>query len=244
MPVENTSYFPYFAFFGWFLGLLFLSFLNERIWSRIFPGLKYRFFVAPGVIVHELSHALACILLLAPIRRISFFSRAGGYVEHGRSRFGFLGQALIAMAPIFGITLFLWLLIYWFGFALEIKAVDFSSADPGATIAAFFRSAWDLAAANWSAWPFWIFIYLVISLVSALAPSKKDFQNAFAGLVFLFFLGLIIIYAGWGQHFLINLIGQYLGYIISLGLIWQAFSLIIGLPVYVVRKFFKTTRLQ
>lgn len=238
MP-ENFIFTSYIIFFIWFGVLLFLGFLTERIWAKIMPGLKYRFFVAPGVIVHELSHALACVLFLAPIRKISFFSRAGGFVEHGRSRFGFLGNALIAMAPIFGITLFLWLLIYGFGYGLEIKAVDFSSADLGADIFALFESAWALIKINASSGLFWLFIYLVISLVSALAPSRKDFQNALAGLLFFFFLGLIIIYAGLGGHFLISSISRYLGYVISLGIIWQATALIIGLPVYFIRKLLK-----
>lgn len=239
LPLLSSYFISYFIFFLWFGVLLFLGFLTERIWARILPGMKYRLFVAPGVIVHELSHALACLLFLAPVQKISFFSREGGFVQHGRSRLGFLGNALIAMAPIFGITLFLWLLVYWFGYALEVKATDFSSADFWPNVSWLFESAWGLIKINASSGLFWLFIYLAVSSVSALAPSKKDFQNALGGLMFLFFVGLIIFYAGFGSHFLIDLISRYLGYVISLGIIWQGLALIIGLPVCFIRKLLK-----
>ncbi|MDZ7798268.1 MAG: hypothetical protein U5L76_01470 [Patescibacteria group bacterium] len=229
------SFYSYLAFFVWFFILVVLSFLNSWVWAKVLPGLKFRYFIAPGVMVHELSHAVMCLFMLAPVRKISFFSRQGGYVEHGRSRFGFLGNTLISIAPIFGISLGLWLIIYLFNFSLDINSIDFGLGFSD-NLWVLFKSAWQLIKTNWSSWPFWIFIYLVISLTSSLAPSKKDFQNAFWGLVFISILAYLVFYLGLGSHYLVDLIGQYLGYVISLGVFWGLISLIIGLPVYLIKK--------
>jgi len=229
-------FYSYLAFFIWFFILAFLSFINARLWAKVFRGMKFRYFIAPGVIIHELSHAVMCLFMLAPVRKISFFSRAGGYVEHGRSRFGFLGNTLISIAPIFGISLCLWLIIYLFNFSLSINPINFGSGF-GDNLLVLFKSAWQLIENNGTSWPFWLFIYLVISLTSSLAPSKKDLKNAFWGLVFIFIIGYLIFYLGLGGQYLVSLISQYLGYVISLGVFWGLISLIIGLPIYFIKKF-------
>jgi len=236
MPI-NLPFSSYFAFFLWFIILIFLSFLSEKVWSRVFPGLKYRYFVALGVIIHELSHAIACLFMLAPIGKISFFSRQGGYVQHGRSRFGALGEAVISLAPVFGITLTLLGLIYWFGFSLEIKTIDFSGS-VSASLLSLFKSAWFLIKANALNWQFWLFVYLVVSLVAALAPSKKDFQNAFWGLLIMFLFGLLFSYLGLSHNFLVDVIRKYLGYVISLGVFWSLISVAFGLPLLIIKKYF------
>lgn len=225
----------YLIFSSWFFLLIFLSFLIGELWSRIIPGKKFRYFVAPGVIVHEFSHALACLFTGAKVTRISLFAPEGGFVTHGRSRFGFLGQAMIAMAPIFGITIFLWLLSYWFGFSLKFETIEFSANIFGNFKNLFF-SAWNLIVNSGTDWHFWIFVYLVISLGVALAPSKKDFQNAFLGLLFLFTVGLAIFYWQGTNGFLANLIGKYLGRVVSLAVIWEVIALVLGLPIYMIKK--------
>jgi hypothetical protein len=228
----------YLIFFSWFFLLIFLSFLIGNLWARIFPGRKFRFFVAPGVIVHEFSHALACLFTGAKVTRISLFAPEGGFVEHGRSRLGFLGAAIIAMAPIFGITLFLWLLSYWFGFALKFETIEFSANIFGNFKSLFF-SAWDLLMSGATDWHFWIFVYLIISLSAALAPSKKDFKNAFLGLLFLFVIGLAIFYWQGSNAFLTKIISKYLGRVVSLAVIWEVIALALGLPIYLIKKMVK-----
>ncbi|MFA5070523.1 MAG: M50 family metallopeptidase [Patescibacteria group bacterium] len=227
----------YLIFFVWFFLLIILSYLLGRLWSRILPGKKYRFFVAPGVIVHEFSHALACIMTGAKVTRISLFSADGGFVEHTRSRLGFLGAVLIALAPVFGGALFLWLLSRWFGFALDFKVIEFSSNILG-NIRSLFFSAWNLLISGAGDWRFWIFAYLIVSLSVALAPSKQDFMNAFLGLLFLFVIGLAIFYGQGTNAFLADLIGKYLGRVVSLAVIWESTALLIGLPVLLLKRSF------
>jgi hypothetical protein len=81
------------------LALLLLSFLIEFFLVRSFMGRYYRIFVAPGIIVHELSHAFACLITGAEIKRINLFEPSGGSVEHSNSKIPVLGQAIVSFAP-------------------------------------------------------------------------------------------------------------------------------------------------
>jgi len=54
--------------------LTLLSLLRDRLFSTIGRGLLFRLYAAPGVFVHELSHALTAILFRFTITKISFFS--------------------------------------------------------------------------------------------------------------------------------------------------------------------------
>ena len=69
-----------FNVFLWLIILFLVSFVLNNLWRKIFLGKKYRIFLAPGVIVHELSHAVACRLTGAKIKEINFFLWDGGLV--------------------------------------------------------------------------------------------------------------------------------------------------------------------
>lgn len=53
----------------------------------------------PGVAVHELAHALACVLTGTRVRRIVLWNGRGGLVEHDRPRWAVL-QPLISFFPV------------------------------------------------------------------------------------------------------------------------------------------------
>jgi hypothetical protein len=59
-----------------------------------------RILLFPGVIVHELAHAVACVITNTKIERISFWDEAGGSVTHHKPRFSFVTQPLISLAPL------------------------------------------------------------------------------------------------------------------------------------------------
>jgi len=222
-------------FFIWVFILITLSFLIDKIWSRII-GKKYQFFILVGVIVHELSHALVCLLTGAKIYSMNFIAKEGGYVKHGRSKLHFIGNALIAMAPIFGAFAALWGLSYYFGIKLDFSAVNFSG-NFLENFKTFFQSAWNLLSQGFGRWQFWFFLYLIISITAALAPSKQDFKNAIWGLLLLFAIGLIILYFYESSNFLNILIGKYLSRVVVLGIFMEIISLVVGLPFYFLRKF-------
>ncbi len=89
----------------------------------------------PGIVLHECAHAIACIFLNVPIKRIKLIGKNGGFVVHGDSRsykiimislFPFIFNILIALfcARIFLLTSepFYKLLLVWIG----IPALFFS----------------------------------------------------------------------------------------------------------------------
>ncbi len=39
----------------------------------------------PGIVLHESAHAIACLFLGVPIKKIKFLGKKGGYVVHGDS---------------------------------------------------------------------------------------------------------------------------------------------------------------
>src|SRR5665811_249171 len=91
------------------VAVLLLSYAANYWLSRIFAGKTYRYLIAPGVIVHEYSHALGCIVTGARIRQIRVFDERGGAVVHEEPRFA-LGQGIISVAPVFGAAVTVYLL--------------------------------------------------------------------------------------------------------------------------------------
>lgn len=99
------------------VALLFTAYLTNYFLVRSFLGIRWRIFVAPGVIIHELSHAFACILTFTKVIKISFFDKEGGSVTHQKSPIPIIGPIIISAAPLaIGIVIF-----YFLG-----KAVNFS----------------------------------------------------------------------------------------------------------------------
>lgn len=66
-----------------------------------------------GTLVHETSHAIACILTGAKIEEYSVFSDQP-HVTHKTSKIPIIGNLFISAAPIFGGILFLYLINYFF----------------------------------------------------------------------------------------------------------------------------------
>ncbi len=154
-------------------------------------GLLFWFWLnAPGVIVHELSHALI-VLLFSPfgfhITSISLFhiqqqeqrGRAGrvakssrrqslqlGEVQYTRppGRFmSYVGDGMSAIAPLFG-GIGMLLLLYWVATGYSI---------------------WDLSIQHFQlfrpGWPWWTLIfapYLILTVTSEFWPSRQDWRGA------------------------------------------------------------------
>ena len=173
---------PLFYIVSWF-GLVFgASYLINWLLIRSVIRRFYRFFVAPGVIVHELSHAIGCLVTGAQIVEINFWKSTGGHVKHYQPKMGLPGEAIIALAPIWGTFLVL------FGLTWYVAPSTFTSL-----------GTYDLAsiagAFDWASVQSWLYLYIVTSLVATIAPSKTDMSYALASLavgsVLLIFLLMI-----------------------------------------------------
>jgi hypothetical protein len=235
----------------WFAVLIVLSYFLDRMWSMSLGRIIYVIFAAPGIIIHELSHYIACKLTGAHVAKVKLISMEGGSVTHGPpERGGVLGQALISMAPFFGIPMVLILL------ALLFDQVEFFNCDltwnrdydweVGSIVVGTFRSAFKLIKTNlfdnMSPW-FLLYLYLAASLTTALAPSKQDFKNAWIGLLagFILIIGWALLNdnlldgLGWkapGTYFILDL----LGWIVAIGLVLALFGLLLSLPFFIAKR--------
>jgi hypothetical protein len=154
--------------------VLALSYLTDYFLVRSFLGYKYRFFVAPGIIIHELSHALACLICWAKIREISFFDQDGGYVKHEKSPIPIFGPILISTAPlVISIIIF-----YFLGRLLKLEG----SLDFGTII---FNLKLILKSINFVNWRSFLAIYLLLSVAVTMTPSRQDLINMLTPLVIL-----------------------------------------------------------
>lgn len=171
------------------LAITVITRIMNRIAFERFGKRLYLLLMWPGVCVHELSHAAACLLTRTRITEVHLFApQAGergelvlGYVayETPRSR---LARAFIGSAPFFGGTAVLLLLAWWavpHSFALAQAVIG--NADPGLLFqrlvgfaAAAGSEAWQRAHGG-SGWT-WLAVYLFLSVSAHVAPSRPDLK--------------------------------------------------------------------
>lgn len=179
------------------IALIAAVFLINFFLVRSIFGQSYRIFAAPGVILHELSHALLCLLTGAKITRIALFDKEGGSVTHEKSKIPLIGQALISLAPfVFGVVA-----IYILANKLGVNSsrIDFTNPnflDYG------LRVKESILSINFSNYKNIIILYLICSVAITLMPSKDDFKNMIIPGVI---LSIIL-----GAGFIFNLIPDFL----------------------------------
>ncbi len=165
---------------GWFGSVFAASYLINWLLVRGIVRKYYRFFVAPGVLVHELSHAVGCMATGAQILEINFWKRDGGHVKHYQPQIPIFGEPIIALAPIGG-TFIMLLILTWVMVPELAQALNMSKVSISAGI---------VSAIDWTRWQTWLYFYLVTSLLATIAPSKTDLRYALASLVA---IGVILI---------------------------------------------------
>lgn len=162
------------------LAILVLSFLIDFFLSNSFLGQSYRIFVAPGVIVHELAHAFFCLITGAQLKKISFFEKDGGRVEHFHSKLPVIGPILISLSPLLiGSVLIYFLARRLGGEGLDLTTFDISKQG----IVEFFRTV--AANINLGNIKTIIIVYLVLSIAVTMTPSFQDLKNSFLSLLIL-----------------------------------------------------------
>jgi hypothetical protein len=197
--------------FFWLIFLLLASFILNKMWRGILSGGWYALFLFPGIIIHELSHLIGCFLTGAKVTSFCLFSFKGGYVRHSKPKLPLIGQALISVAPVVGGIGSLWLASYYLG--IGITKGDFPE---------MVRSLFD----SWTmGWPFWLFIYLAITIVICLVPSKQDVKVALGGLILLLIIAYFL-----RDSFLVDIL--ILGSVISVG------ALIVTIPLRILKVLF------
>lgn len=252
-------------------GLLihFISQLTFKSLERAF-GSKGVYFVAwLGTPIHELGHALFCIIFLHRIVEIRFFkpdplTGTLGYVSHTWSKtnpWAVLGNFFIGIGPVILGCAVLFATFYflipnssqvWDSIVFEVNEIG-QSQSIGSYWAVFQSSSLAMVRiiftfSNLSGWQFWVFIYLAICVASNIRLSLSDIKGSLSGLgciVLLFllinFLGLV---TGFGSEKFFPLTASSLGVIYSLFILALIMVLMGFIVIYSVSAAFFRLRYQ
>lgn len=154
----------------------------------------YAILTAPGIIVHELAHALFCVLSGVKIYKINLFrfQKVAGYVIHEEPK-TFMSSWLISFGPLIVnsyLAMFffaqirpiynLWdLLFLYLGIAIALQAIP-STGDAESLLQMANRNFWKN--------PLIILLYPLV-LVLYLLNLLKRFYFDWAYVIFLFYIG-------------------------------------------------------
>lgn len=194
--------------------------------SAAFGSWFYVRFTALGVAVHELSHALFCLIFGHKITEMKLFSPSEdgtlGYVNHSynpKNLYHRIGNFFIGTAPIWVGSLVLTLLAYlllgdhWRMLApqTEIQVWNFTSLDGALRLAqeliAGFSSVGEnlLQAHWWSDWQFYVFLFLAFCIGSHVTLSPQDIKGGALDFVLLLLLIYVVNLATvWAGDFVLS----------------------------------------
>lgn len=221
------------------IAVVMISYGLDRVWAAALPvRALYRILRAPGVIVHECSHILGCLLTGARIRKVVFFSDDGGSVTYSRPVIPFLGDVIISSAPLFLVPLALfgitWFFSRFLGCIIPVFLPDTGSLESFMTFCSAILSAFsENLLMRFNGW-FLLYLFLALSLVLSAAPSTQDMKNAAAGTLLLILAGLLVLWSGipWAVMVLDGLL-HLIGYGFLLGLVYGLIALIVSSPLLV-----------
>lgn len=153
---------------GYLLGLISISFVAHMSLVRLLPYWCYRSILFPGIILHELSHALVSVLVGVRVEKIRFWGGTGGEVTHQKTNPVF--QFLISLAPVVaGIAVIAIICQFLNLKPIELKLTGESFQGLISQILVSFQ-ALDLNLANL------LFLYLLVSIALTLVPSPEDLK--------------------------------------------------------------------
>ena len=206
-------------FAGIFIFGLMIHFISQLTFKSLEKsfGSKGVYLVAwLGTPIHELGHALFCLIFFHKIDDIKFFkpdpvTGTLGYVYHKwnpRNPWQVLGNFFIGVGPVILGCGVLFAIFYflipdssqvWDSINAGVSEID-NSSPLGSYVSVFQGSALAIAKpiftfSNLSGWQFWVFLYLSICVASNVRLSWADIKGSLSG------LGCIVL-----PFFLINLI--------------------------------------
>ncbi|ADG70716.1 hypothetical protein [Brachyspira murdochii] len=213
-----------FRLFGSIVIFGFILYILSSITRRIFAktlGSKTEVYITGwiGTPIHELSHALFCIIFKHKINDIKLFnskSETIGYVLHSydsRSWYQQMGNFFIGVAPIIIGTLIVYLLFMLLAPELKnniftVPNVKYKQMFNSEILSIIYYSISNIFIYTYNIFmnivrnftlyapfksiTFWIFLYLSISIASHMELSPADISHAWKGIIVIFALSLII----------------------------------------------------
>ena len=216
-----------------------ISMLLDFVWTRMMPQNAFLSLLrAPGIVVHECSHIIGCLLTGAKIHKVVLFSREGGSVTYTSPAIPLLGDVIISTAPLFCIPLVLagctWFFSHYLGCIFPEMPLEISTPESilsfGAGIAGMFTQNIFLRFNPW----FFLYIYLTLTLVISLAPSSRDLRNAVTGIIFLAVAGGLVFMSGSPPAtMMLWEVTRFMGMGFVLGLGCDLIALVVSVPVII-----------
>jgi hypothetical protein len=231
-------------FAGIFIFGLLIHFISQLTFKSLEKsfGSKGTYLVAwLGTPIHELGHALFCLIFWHKIDDIKFFkpdpvTGTLGYVSHRWSRtnpWQVLGNFFIGIGPVILGCAVLFAIFYflipdssrvWDTINVNVSEID-ASSPVGSYLAVFRNSALAIVSliftvSNLSSWQFWVFLYLSICVASNIRLSLSDIKGSLSGLgcIVLPFLliNLICLLTGYSNEGFFPYTASFLGVVYSL----------------------------
>jgi hypothetical protein len=201
----------------WVLVLLVGAWLVEQMWSRGLSKPKFHFLIVPGVALRALVQTVACALMAAKVKEVKPFGGEGEYVSHEKPKVPVISGPFIALAPVVVAFILMPLLMGVGGLFddplnlsggtavehneehnVEVEATAASFIDE---LGIFFVGVWDEIAdtvlsipETWRGRGFgfmdFVGIYVGVSMILALAPSKSEGSGLAAGIPL---LGVLVV---------------------------------------------------
>lgn len=178
--------------FGWLIALC-----NRRFYANFGSESRVICYATGflGTPVHELSHALFCLIFGHKILEIKLFclnSDDGtlGYVRHAYNKKNFyqrIGNFFIGVAPVLGISAVMYLVSYFllpsFTSQMNVFADGISSGGFGEIMNGLKKSV-SVFFSLVVTWEWWVFLLIGIFLTPHMTLSGADMKSAMSGLVF------------------------------------------------------------
>lgn len=245
---------------GFILG--YLESLTRTYWSRAFGRKGFLLTAWIGVPVHELGHAIMCLVFRHKIVATQFFPTdtsqgALGYVQHQynqKSVYQRIGNFFIGIGPIIsGITALILLMRYFvpksyylFNTNLE-KTVTSTSINldmiQNMFLSTFFLLKSLFTMNNLLTPSFWLFLFIAICISAHIALSKPDIKGSIDGVIVMFILLFLFnIIAGLFQYDSNQLIGKMMKYNMyliafsSVALLFSCISTLVSFGFYKMRR--------
>ena len=241
-----------------------IGFIQKRAVNGMGLGWYLGLFAWLGTILHELGHAVFCILFGHKITDMKLFHpdpQIGtlGYVKHSynnKNVYQLAGNFFIGIGPILLGTAVIYLLAHWL-FGLNAANLGGNVSSPSQlnswnTFTEILQSTWN-SSGNWlaqifswqhvSGWELYVFIYVILATGSSITLSPPDIKGALGGFIVIvtstFIVNLATLWAGnLVSNFAIRIAGYYVFFYTTVFLIMlvnMAAALLILLPLSLVR---------
>ena len=189
MAVWHTVLFILVGVLPWIVIAFIMQLLSNSIrksLAKIFGIQGYIYLTCPGVMVHEIGHALFCVIFRHKIVEMKLFSPEEdgtlGYVNHSYNPNSFyqrIGNFFIGTGPI------------WFGI-IVLCFVSWMLLPNEMNIGNFFSAAF------WGRWQSYIWLYLALTIASHITLSPPDLKGAAdGGITILTTSALAFLLFGW-----------------------------------------------